>query len=135
MNKQFIGPKKIRLIEETEEKTAGGYSITKVTYDDNDVEYFSSLMFNKIVSDKPCDLTELRDKRVTPVVEIILAVIRDWGLKVGELSYFSALLNKSLQYNSDQALIGLVSKFMPKPNSLDDVDYATVDRILKSFQK
>lgn len=133
--KQYIGEKEIRLIEDTEEKTSGGYDIKKITYKDNSVEYFSAIMFNKIVSDKPCDLSQLRDKRVAPVVEIILAVLRDWGLKVGELQYFSALLTKSLEYNSDQALIGLVGKYMPKPNSLDDVDYMTVDRILKSLQK
>lgn len=135
MNKQYIGQKKIRLIEDTEEKTSGGYPIVKITYDDNSVEHFSELMFKKIVTDKPCDLGELRDKRVGPIVEIVLAIFRDWGLKPGELEYFSALLNRSLNYNSDQALIGLVSKFMPKPNSLDDIDYFTIDRILKSFQK
>jgi len=132
--KQFIGAKKIKLIKETEEKTTGGYPITKIIFEDNNVQYVSDVMFKRVVSDKPCDESELRDKRVGPVVEIVLAVFRDWGIKVGELPYFSALLNKSLEYNSNSALIGLVSGYMPKPNSLDDVDYCTIDRILRNQQ-
>jgi hypothetical protein len=133
--KQFIGGKRIKLIEDTLEKTQGGYEIVKVTFEDNTIEHFSKVMFNKIVSDKACDASELRDKRIQPVVEIILAILRDWGIRTGELPYFSALLNQSLDYNSQQALIKLVSQWMPKPNSLDDVDFITIDRILKSTEK
>lgn len=135
MNKQFIGPKKVKQIDDTEEKTTGGYPIKKVTYEDNTTEFFSELMLHKTLSDKSCDESALRDKRVEPVVEIVLAIFRDWGIKVGELPYFSALLNRSLEYNSNQALISLVAKYMPTPSSLDDVDYTTVDRILKNISK
>ena len=58
-------------------------------------------------------------------------VLREWGLKVGELPYFSQLLNGLLDFNRDSAMIYLISEYMPKPLSLDDVDLITVDRILK----
>lgn len=135
MEEKFIGEKQIKFVSETGEKTPTGTDIVRVEYQDDTIEHFSKLMFEKIVSEEKCDLTKLRDKRLTPVVELVLTILRDWGVKIGELPYFGALINQSLQYNSDEALIKLVSKYMPKPKSLDDVDYITVDRILRDESK
>jgi hypothetical protein len=132
MENKFIGEKQVKFVSKTEEKTETGAEIIKVEYEDGTLEHFSKLMFEKIVSDEKCDLTKLRDKRLTPVVELVLTILRDWGVKIGELPYFAALINQSLQYNSDQALIKLISEYMPKPQSLDDVDYITIDRILRN---
>lgn len=132
MKGKYIGPKKVSSIEETEDKTPGGFKLIKVSYEDESIEYLSELMFNKVISDEKCDESELREKRVQPIVESMLAILRDWGLKVGELQYMSALLNQSLNFNSDEALIELLSKWMPRPKNLDDVDYVTIDRILRS---
>lgn len=131
----FIGPKKIKTTEMTDEKTISGNDIIMVVYEDGSEEHFSKMMYDRIVTKKSCDLSELRDKRVFPVVEVALALFRDWGLKTGELQYFSALLNKSLDFNSSQAYTLLVSKYMPKPNSMDDVDFITIDRILRNESK
>lgn len=135
MKKQYIGKKQIRLATETEEKTPGNMSIMKVEFEDDSVEFISQIMFEKVISDTIVDETALRDKRIFPVVETLLSVLREWGIKTGELPYLSALLNQSLDFNSNQALIQLVSQYMPKPNSLDDVDMLTIDRILKKFNK
>jgi hypothetical protein len=129
--KKYIGKLQIKETLDTLDKTPVGSDIVKVVYLDESVEFFSRPMYDKIVSEVKCDETELRDKRVRPVVEMCLAIVREWGLTVGELPYMSALINQSLQYNSDQALIKLLSKYMPKPKSLDSVDYLTIDRILK----
>ena len=113
------------------DKTPGGVEIVKVTFQDDTVEHFSKIMFNKVIDSERCDDTQLRDKRVKAVVEMMLIVLREWGIKVGELPLMSALINQSLNYNNDQALLALVSKYMSRPNSLDDIDLLTVDRILK----
>ena len=131
MSKKYIGKKQIKENVETSDKTPAGNSIYKIVYVDDTVEYFSHPMLDKIISDERCDESQLREKRVRPIVEMCLAVLREWGLKVGELPYLSQLMNQSLNYSSDQALIKLVANYMPKPNSLDDVDYLTIDRILK----
>jgi len=132
---QFIGKKKVKSVEETQDKTGGGISIMKVIYDDGSIEHLSKLMLDKVLSSKVCDETELRDKRIQPVVATVLTILREWGVKTGELQYLSSLLNSSLDYNSNQALLKLVSKWMPKPNSLDDVSLITIDRILKDDRK
>lgn len=131
MKKEFIGKKLIKSVETTTDKTPGGMEILKVTFQDDTVEQFSKVMFDKVIASERCDDTQLRDKRVKAVVEMMLIVLREWGIKVGELPLMSALINQSLNYNNDQALISLVSKYMPRPNSLDDIDLLTVDRILK----
>jgi hypothetical protein len=130
--KQYIGNKIITSVEKTNEKTEGGVDILKVSFRNGAVEHFSRLMFDKIVSEKSCDEATLREKRVAPVVAILLSILREWGIKAGELQYLSALLNRSLDYNRNQALTKLLSDWMPKPKSLDDLDLITIDRILKS---
>lgn len=130
----FIGEKEVKLSEKTEDTTPGGVPIIKVMYADGNVEMFSELMFEKIVTEEPQDLAKLRDARCQPVVAVILTVMREWGVKLGELGYISALLNNSLEFNKTNALAELFTKWMPRPLSIDDVDLVTIDRILKEHK-
>jgi hypothetical protein len=129
---QFIGPKTIKEIKTSEEKTPAGSEIVIVDYEDGTKETLTKMMYDEIVSDKSCDLTELRDKRVRPIVATLLLALREWGLKVSELGYMSALLTQSLEANQDEAQKELWLKWIPTLNSLDDVDMLSIDRILKS---
>ena len=128
----WIVTKEINTTAQTDEKTPTGSPIFKVTYQDDTVEHFSKAMYDKVLSESSATLEELRDKRCQPVVAMLLSVLNEWGVKLGELGYLSALLNRSLEYNRDQALIKLWSKWMPKPLAPDEVDMLTVDRVLKS---
>lgn len=131
---KFIGKTKIQEVRDVEDKTPGGFPIKEVVFEDGRIEWYSNLMYNNIVSDSRCDDTELRDKRIHPIVQVILAILRDWGVKTGELPYLSALLNQSLESNTTEAVKEMWSKFMPKPRDLDEVDLITVDRVLKSIK-
>ena len=131
----FIGEKEIKNTETSEQKTEGGGEIIKVEYVDGTVEFLPKLMYDKVVTEQSIDLSQLREKRVQPIVQSILFILREWGIKTGETSYFSALLNQSLNNNIEQATIMLWGQFMPKPKSLDDVDLLTVDRVLREFDK
>ena len=131
---KFIGKKKIKEVRELEDKTPSGFPIKEVTFDDESVEWFSSVMFEHVQSDNRCDDTELRDKRIQPMVQVILAILRDWGVKVGELPYLSVLLTQSLDNNTSEAVKEMWSKFMPKPADLDEVNLIAVDRVLKTIQ-
>lgn len=128
----YIGDKKIKETRETKEKTPGGFDILEVEYENGDVEWFSKLLYDRIITEQSCDASTLRDKRIFPMVEVILGILRDWGIKIGELPYLSALLNKSLDYNTSQALNELWSQFIPRPNSPDEVSLIAVDRVLRS---
>ena len=127
----FIGEKKIKETRETADTTPAGEPIIKVVFQDGAIEHYSSVMFKKIVSDKRCSLEELRDKRCKTVVEILLTVLREWGIKLNELGYISALLNTSLDFNRDAALRKLWGQWMPTPIAPDDVDLINIDRVLR----
>jgi len=131
----YIGEKKIKSHRETEERTPRGNSLIEVQFENGDVERYSSLMFEKIISEESCNLSELLDKRIFPVVEEVLGILRDWGVKLGELPYLSLKLNQSLDENAKQAHIELLSQWMPRPLSPDEVDLITIDRILKSKKR
>ena len=76
----FIGPKQIK---ETKDggKTLNGIEVIEIFYEDNTKEILSKLMYDKIVSEESCDLTQLRDKRLEPLVKETLTVLRNWGIK------------------------------------------------------
>ena len=128
----YIGLKKLKESKETEERTLGGIPVMAIEYEDGTTESMSKTMFDEVVSEKSCDLTELRDKRVRPVVASVLLIFREWGLKASELPYFSALLNQSLDFNKTEAEKELWSKVIPNIQSLDDINMVDIDRVLKS---
>ena len=130
---RFIGPKKVEFAELTGETTELGSALVKVMFADGTVEQFSSVMFEHIVSEEACDLSELRDKRIKPIVGAMLELLREWGIRVGETGYLSVLLNQSLDFNRNEAEKMLWSDYMPKPMDLGDVDLVTVDRVLKKY--
>lgn len=128
----FIGQKEIEKSEDSGELTPGGVKIIKVEYKDGAVEHLSDLMFEQVVTEEATTPEQLRDKRLQPVVAVVLAALREWGVKMSELGYMSALLNRSLEFNKDTALCELWAEWMPKPLSPDDVDLITVDRLLRA---
>jgi len=125
---KYIGEKKIKKIKDIDEK------VYEVEYEDGLKEVLSKLMYNSIVSEEVCDATKLREKRIFPVVQAILGVLRDWGIKLSELQYMSAVLNQSLQVNEKEALKELWLNWIPSLNTVDDVDLIAIDRVLKSIK-
>lgn len=132
---KYIGEKKIKRVTETDEQTSGGFKLVEVEFQHGMIERFSSLLLDKIITDQVCDASKLRDLRIHPVVAIVLQVLRDWGLKMSELPYFSTVLNQSLDYNHKQALNTLWSQWMLKPKDPEEVDLIAIDRVLKTNNK
>lgn len=128
---KYIGQKRILTLEELKEETFGGQKLYKIQYLDGSEEQFSVLMLDKVCTEKAVDLSQLRDMRITPVVAVVLHVLRDWGIKMAELSYFSTVLNQSLAYNHQEALNLLLGEWMPAPKDPEEVDLVTIDRILR----
>lgn len=131
---KYIGIKQVKEAIETGEKTPSGVPLLKVLYEDGSFEVLSKIMYDEIAADESYDLTELRDRRVRPIVATTLVVFREWGIKVSELAYFSALLNQSLDANKDEAFKELWLKLIPNLQSIDDIDLIAIDRVLKSKQ-
>lgn len=132
--KIWIGDKKVKEKKELEEKTPGGTALFEVEFVNGTKEVFSQLMLDAVLSEEACDATALRDKRVHPVVGSTLAIMREYGIKIGETQYFSVLVNQSLNANRDQAEKELWRKWSSTIKGLDDVDLITIDRVLKSIK-
>ena len=123
----YIGEK---IVKETKEEDG----LIVVTYEDGDVETMSKKMYDAVISEESCDLTALRDKRIYPIVEATLALMRDWGIKISELQYFSVVLNQSLMENEKAALVKLWQQYSPMIKAHDEVDLVTIDRVLKTIK-
>lgn len=125
---KFIGPKQIEsdIIEK---------NLVTVVYSDGTKEVLSKLMYDKVVSEEACDATALREKRIQLVVVEILTVMRNWGVKLGELDYLSILLNTSIEENQKEALKQLWRPLIPDIQQTDDVDLISVDKILRTIKK
>lgn len=132
---KFIGPKKITSVSPIGQMTPGGFELWEIGFKDDTAERFSAPMLKHVIRKKSIDISELRDKRIAPVVEVTLQVLRDWGIKMSELQFYSAMLQNSLDYNYNQAQNILLSEWMPKPISPDEVDLLVIDRILRSKAK
>ena len=127
----WIGPKRVKKSEETNELTPGGNPIVKVEYEDGQVEHYSQLMFAQVVSKNACTLEDLRKKRCEPIVSVLLTAFREWGIKLNELQFISMLLNNSLDYNRDNALLKLWRQYDSTLLSIDDVNLIMVDMVLR----
>ena len=103
--KKWIGPKQIDTAEPMEDrKDADGNPLIRVAYIQGGVEYFTSKMLTAIVSDKTCDLTELRLKRVHQIVQEILKVMSVYGFKPhSEFEFLYATLKGTLDQRLKQA--------------------------------
>ena len=126
----YIGEKEIKSTKDTLDEI----ELVEVAFADGSVELFSKKMFEAIVTENACNLTELREKRVAPVVQEVLQGLRNWGIRLSELSYFSILLETSINENVKQAQNELWGEHMPKPNSPDEVSLITVDKVLKGVK-
>lgn len=130
--KKWIGDKKIKEVKDTGEKTPASTPLLEVEFTNGTKEVFSKIMFDAIASAEACDASALREKRVYPVVGSVLAIMREWGIKISETQYFSVLINQSLNNNKDEAEKELWKVWGPNIKSLDDVDLIMVDRILRT---
>lgn len=121
----FIGLKKIK-------DSVIKKNVVTVEYEDGSKEVLSKMMYDNVVSKESYDLTTLRDKRINPVVKEVLIIMRNYGIKINELPYFSAVLNESLNKSEQEALKELWRPWIPTIQEIDDVDLIAIDRVLKT---
>jgi len=84
---KYLGHRKIKEILYLETKTFLGEGRIKVTLEDGEVQELPVEMLEATITDKKSDATNLRNKRVFPVVDKILAILTDSELSFAEISY------------------------------------------------
>lgn len=83
----YIGPNKVVSNESLDTKLPSGVDLFKLTYGNGTTEILTRLMFEALASDKPTDLTQLRDNRIYAITPKVLALFLDWGVNISEINY------------------------------------------------
>lgn len=100
---QYVGQKKIKATEKAERKTFLGKEVTLMTYEDETKEELPSEQLCLQVTLEPCDLTQLREKAIVPMVEKILAILLEAEIKVIDVEYMTQKIIMSIRDHIDRA--------------------------------
>ena len=121
--KKWIGNRQIDVVEVMDDrKDASGEPLIKVKYIQGGVEYFTKRMLEAVVTDKSTDLTDLRTRRMYPVIQEILKVLSLYGFKPhSEFEFLYSMLKGTLDERLKQA-----SDFLW---GVDDQDLSFIDLV------
>lgn len=100
---KYLGNKKVLSVNETGDTTPLGSKIYEVNLEDGSIEVVTEKILNYVVDTKECDLTELRRRRVEPVVKEMLVLLREANMKIGDLDYLLSLFTESINQNNNEA--------------------------------
>lgn len=100
---QYVGKKKIKATEISKRKTFLGKEVTLLTYEDETKEELPSEQLLLQVTLEPCDLTQLREKAIVPMVEKILAILLEAEIKVIDVEYMTQKIIMSIRDHIDRA--------------------------------
>jgi hypothetical protein len=82
----YYGPDKIKVQE-------GNIDETVITLENGTEILLNPRMAQWVITEKPQDLTSLRDARIDPVKHEIIQSIREWNLKLSEVEFlFSSVI-------------------------------------------
>lgn len=123
---KFVGPYKIEEISLSSEKTYLGKPKVVLTFENNKTQELPLEVLQSIVTKTKSDLTELREKKVKPVVEKILIILVESELGQTDLNYaigpkLTESLNQSFRL-ANEALWG---------REKDDVTLMDVEKVLR----
>lgn len=107
-----------------------GASDVTVTFKDGSVRVMPYRRFQAEQTDKPIDLTELRERRSQGIVQDILTVLLAWDMPLGDFEHVISLLGLSLdnlRNYADNSLWGKNVKY--------DLSMADLDRQIKKTAK
>jgi hypothetical protein len=101
---QWLGDRQIKFIEEAT-PSKSGVELVSVVFNDGSREQYSKLMLSQdgVVSPQIQDLTEFRERRVLPVVQEILTVLRDYNVRIDEVDYVMQKAVTSINMNLQEA--------------------------------
>jgi len=100
---QFIGPVKIEEINEMEYKTPAGQVVYKVLCDDGRVRIITEKQIETSVTDEVSDWTSLRERRMFPLAEKVLAMMLEYNMAVGDMEHLFLTVGRSVDESFNQA--------------------------------
>ena len=102
--KKWVGDRQIDTCEPMPDRIdAAGDPLWKVKFIQGGVEYFTKRMLDAVITDKNTDLTDLRIRRMHPIVQEVLKVLSLYGFKKAEFEYLISVLKASIDERLLQA--------------------------------
>jgi hypothetical protein len=100
---RYISDKEIKTTSAADRKTILGNNVIEVEFEDGSKIQYPESIFNKLVSDKKYDLSELRDRVVKDVAEKVLAIMLDSEIKTSYIENLFQTIQQSLNFSFDKA--------------------------------
>jgi len=129
---KFIGPDEIANVEITKQKTYMGKERLRVMFKATETmpREYPTVMVDAMITDKVADLTDLRERRVYPVVEQILTALAEHELTaMGEGNEIQYACGPKLTASLQQAALRVQEKIMGKKDY--EVTLLDLDIVLK----
>lgn len=122
---QYIGPDLIKGLTYIQEKTYLGNLKVKIIYESSEEELPLEVL-KAIVTKEESDFTQLREKRVEPIVEKILLVLVESEAVVKDIQY---AINTKLPLSIKDSISKANAEMWGKPE--DKINLMDVEKVLK----
>jgi len=135
---RFIGPLKVLGTSVVEDATThGGNEIVKVMYDGGHSETMPRASYEYLVTDKPTDYNELRDKTINAITIELLAVLAEHHFKAEYIQALKASVENELLNSFNRAThylwTGDDKSFTPGINSVMERSLLDAHTIIKGI--
>lgn len=121
---QFIGPRRVLGLVKTDHKTHAGAEVVEVAYEGEANELLSLKAFESLVTDKPTDWTNLRNRKIAFLTLKVLETLAEYDLKAEEVPALKTSVENELYNNLNRAVHYLWTKdkreFIPGIDLQDD---------------
>jgi hypothetical protein len=100
---RYIADREIKTTCAAIRKTNLGNSVVEVVFTDGEKKEYPEIVFKKIVSTSPTNLTEIRDRVAAPLAEELLALLLEYEVNICDIENLFQLIQFSLNKNFDKA--------------------------------
>lgn len=111
---KFIGPKRIKELSLSIDRTLLDQDVYTVSYRDGTKENLPKQVIKEVATDKAKDLTKLRELRVAPVVGKLMGIITEADLRIDDTNYAIQKLDASVEEAIKKTIIKLWGKEFPE---------------------
>lgn len=137
---QYIGPNKVLGLVKQDFQTPSGKDVVEVQYEGaHTPELMSQMAFNLLVTEKPSDYNDLRDRKFRQMIPGILTLITEWDLKSIELKPLLQQIGDNCQDAMERASNYLWTKddrtWIPGMSFLNERTLLEAERVLKLIGK
>jgi len=135
---KFIGPRRVDVVVELENKTHAGNDVVKVVYDGGFSEVMPKSEYEFLIEEKATDYTQLRKKKLGRIMKEILELVAEHDLKAQDIEALKSGLENELYNSFNRATNYLWTKddklFTPGTNVVLERSLLEAELVLKEIK-